>query len=226
LTGKGARVKGVGVGVEEGRRRQASLPGSIVYVIFHGLVFPHDGICLKVRVEDCVGESGKEGLGERVGRVRAVGGKEGGEGRRDETLRLGEGVGYGRTRSTGQKHGINKKNDLFLRNNSETCANPMYGKRAASVPRFASTTPHHFHSNSGAWGHLIVATVNARRVRLRLALAHLAQVYPLMAPGQLIGLVNLVVARRAQACVVVIAVHHRLGDVTQDAHHHGTLSSG
>lgn len=59
----------------------------------------------------------------------------------------------------------------------------------------------------------------------RITLAHLAQVHPLVSPCQLVRLVNLDVAPRAQLCVVVEAEHRRRGVVAERTIHHGPTSN-
>ena len=66
--------------------------------------------------------------------------------------------------------------------------------------------------------HLILRAVHGRG--LGRALAHLAQVHPLVLPGELVRLVNLDVARLAQVGVIVVAEHHSLRAVAQRALHH------
>jgi hypothetical protein len=70
-----------------------------------------------------------------------------------------------------------------------------------------------------ARAYLILSAIHHRRFRGR-AVAHLAQVRPLMAPRELIFVVNLAIARFTEVRVVVVAVDGGVGVVAQHARHH------
>jgi len=70
-----------------------------------------------------------------------------------------------------------------------------------------------------ARAYLVLSAIHHRRFRGR-AVAHLAQVRPLMAPRKLIFVVNLAIARFTEVCVVVVAVDGGVGVVAQHARHH------
>lgn len=71
--------------------------------------------------------------------------------------------------------------------------------------------------------HLILRAEHHRVPRI--SLAHLAQVHSLVSPCQLVRLVNLDVAPRAQLGVVVEAEHRRRGVVAERTVHHGAGSN-
>ena len=73
--------------------------------------------------------------------------------------------------------------------------------------------------NARARAYLVLRAINHRRFRGH-AVAHLAQVRPLMAPREFIFVVNLAIARFTEVGVVVEAVDGGVGVVAQHARHH------
>lgn len=70
-----------------------------------------------------------------------------------------------------------------------------------------------------ARAYLVLRAINHRRFRGH-AVAHLAQVRPLMAPREFIFVVNLAIARFTEVGVVVVAVDGGVGVVAQHTRHH------
>ena len=73
--------------------------------------------------------------------------------------------------------------------------------------------------NARARAYLVLRAINHRRFRGH-AVAHLAQVRPLMAPREFIFVVNLAIARFTEVRVVVVAVDGGVGVVAQHTRHH------
>ena len=73
--------------------------------------------------------------------------------------------------------------------------------------------------NARARAYLVLRAINHRRFRGH-AVAHLAQVRPLMAPREFIFVVNLAIARFTEVGVVVVAVDGGVGVVAQHTRHH------